>query len=98
MSPPSHLTIWRRRQDDIKIVKASVRWATGKRLTNRLPKLSLITLPPPVEHWDSWSSYGAVRAYSEVLYNLWGPTGRVIYQILDVRKFTFLEKAFSWWT
>ena len=25
-------------------VKASVRWATGKRLTNRLPKLSLIIL------------------------------------------------------
>ena len=27
-------------------VKALVRWATGKRLTDRLPKLSLITLPP----------------------------------------------------
>ena len=27
-------------------VKALVRWATGKRLTNRLPTLSLITLPP----------------------------------------------------
>ena len=27
-------------------VKALVRWATGKRLTNRLPKLSLITFPP----------------------------------------------------
>ena len=47
-------------------VKALVRWATGKRLTNRLPKLSLITLPP-FEQRDSWSSYGAVRAYSEVL-------------------------------
>ena len=22
---------------------------------------------------DSWSLYGAVRSYSEVLYNLWGP-------------------------
>ena len=53
-------------------VKALVRWVTGKRLTNRLPKLSLITLPP-FEQRDSWSSYGAVRAYSEVLYNLWGP-------------------------
>ena len=29
-------------------VKALVRWATGKRLTNRLPKLSLITLSPPL--------------------------------------------------
>ena len=29
-------------------VKALVRWATGKRSTNRLPKLSLITLSPPL--------------------------------------------------
>ena len=29
-------------------VKALVRWATGKRLTNRLPKLSLVTLPREV--------------------------------------------------
>ena len=31
-------------------MKALVRWATGKRLTNRLPKLSLITneYPPPL--------------------------------------------------
>ena len=28
---------------------------------------------PPFEQRDSWSSYGAVRAYSDVLYNLWGP-------------------------
>ena len=54
-------------------VKVLVRWATGRRLTNRPPKLSLTTLSPPSEHRDSWSSYGAVRAYSEVLYNLWGP-------------------------
>ena len=56
----------------IACVKASVRWVTGKRLTNRLPKLSLITLPPS-EQRDSCSSYVAVRAYSEVLYNLWQP-------------------------
>ena len=30
------------------------------------------TLPPPRQR-DYWSSYGAERAYSEVLYNLWGP-------------------------
>ena len=54
-------------------VKALVRLGTGKKLTNRLPKLSLMTLSPPSEQRDSWSSYGAVRAYSEVLYNLWGP-------------------------
>ena len=29
--------------------------------------------------------------------NFWGPR-ESIYQILDVRKFTFLQKAFSWWT
>ena len=54
---------------DDAICEASVRWATGERLTNRRPKLSLIpgnTLPPS-EQRDSWSSYGAVRAYSEVL-------------------------------
>ena len=28
---------------------------------------------PPFEQRDSWSSYGAVRAYSEVLEHLWGP-------------------------
>ena len=44
-----------------------VRWVTGKRLIDRLSKLSLITPPPPSEERDSWSSYGAVRAYSEVL-------------------------------
>ena len=54
-------------------VRAFVRWATGKRLANCLPKLGLITLSPPSEQRDSWSSYGAVRAYSEVLYNIWGP-------------------------
>ena len=43
-----------------------VRWATGKRLTNR-PKLSHVTLSFPPDQRDSWSSYGAVRAYSEVL-------------------------------
>ena len=29
-------------------VRALVRWATGERLTNRLPKLRLITLSPPL--------------------------------------------------
>ena len=43
-------------------VRVLVRWATGKTLTNRLPKLSLITLSPPSEQRDIWSSYGAVRA------------------------------------
>ena len=50
------------------IVKALVRWATGKRLTNRLPtQTKPYNTLPPFEQRDSWSSYGAVRAYSEVL-------------------------------
>ena len=55
-------------------MKALVRWATGERLADRLLELNrILTLSPPSEQRDSWSSYGAVRAYSEVLYNLWGP-------------------------
>ena len=56
-------------------VKALVLWATGKRLTYRLPKLSLITLFPPFEQRDSWSSYGAIRAYSGVLLYSLGTQG-----------------------
>ena len=53
---------------DDAICEALVRWATGERFNNRLPKLSLTrTLSPPTEQRDSWSSYGALRAYSEVL-------------------------------
>ena len=49
-------------------VKALVRWATGKRLTNRLPKLSPITLSPPLNRGIlGLHMYGAVRAYSDVL-------------------------------
>ena len=70
-------------------LKAVVRWATGKRLTNRLAKLSLRTLPPPFEQRDSWSSYEAVRAYSEVLL-VSGDPGRATNQILDMRKCAFL--------
>ena len=36
------------RRKHVPSVRALVRWATGKRLTNRLPKLSLITLSPPL--------------------------------------------------
>ena len=43
-------------------VKTLVRWATGKRLTDRLPKVSLITLSPPSDQRGPWSSYGVVRA------------------------------------
>ena len=63
-------------------VKALVRWATGKRFTNRLPKVSLIALSPPSEQRGLWSSYGAVRAYSEVLDTLWGPRESVFIRFL----------------
>ena len=43
-------------------VKELVRWATGKRLADRLPKLSLVTLSPPSEQRGLWYSYGAIRA------------------------------------
>ena len=42
-------------------VKALVRWATGKRLTDRLPNLSLTSLSPPSEQRGLRFSYGAVR-------------------------------------
>ena len=40
------------------IVRALVRWATGKRLTNRLPKLSLITLSPPLNSGERFLAPG----------------------------------------
>ena len=33
-------------------VKALIRWATGKRLTDRLPKLSLISLTRSLRRWE----------------------------------------------
>ena len=56
-------------------VKALVRWATGKRLTNHLPKLKPYNTLPPFEQRDSWSSYGAVRAFSKVLLQSLGTQG-----------------------
>ena len=45
------------------VVMASVRWATGERLTDHLPKLGPCnTLPPFSEQRGLWSPYGAVRA------------------------------------
>ena len=35
--------------DDATCEGIIVHWATGKRLTNRIPKLSLITLSPPLK-------------------------------------------------
>ena len=66
---------------------------TGKRLTGRLPNLSLTTLPP---RWSGrmFRSRPDVRVDVPPTRgsNLWGPKESV-YQILDVRKFTL-----PWWT
>ena len=91
----------------------AVLWATGKKLTNRLPKLSLITLSPPFNSGilglryivPFWGSYSEPKGNSslEILglrmgpyvptpkfFTISGDPGRVIYQILDMSKFTFL--------
>ena len=64
-----------------------VRWATGKRLTNRLLKLSLITLSPPL---NSGILGLRMRPYvpTPKFFTISGDSGRVIYQILDMRKIT----------
>ena len=57
-------------------VKELFRWATGKRLTYRLPKLSLLTLPPPWNGPDVRVNASPTRDS-----NCWG--SRSIFQILD---------------
>ena len=63
-------------------VKVLVRWATGKRLTNRLPNLSLITFSP-LER----TGYTGRRA-TNTRFQLLG-IQKFFFQILDMRKFTF---------
>ena len=71
------------------VVKAFVRWAPGKRLTNRLPKLSLATLSPPLNSGILGLRMGSYVPTPKFL-TIAGDPGKVIYQILDMRKFTFL--------
>ena len=81
------------------IVKALVRWATGKRLTNRLPKLSLITLSPPLNRGILGLRMGPYVPTPRFFYSLIsGDPGRAIHQILDMRNTPFFKKRFSWWT
>ena len=54
-------------------VKALVRWATGKRLTNHLPKLSLITLSPTLNSGILGLRMGLYVPTPKFFYNLWGP-------------------------
>ena len=53
-------------------VKALVRWATGERLTYRLPKLSLITLSPPLNRGILGLRMGPYVPTPMFFYNLWG--------------------------
>ena len=70
-------------------MKALVSWATGRRLTNRLPKLSLITLSPPLNSGILGLRMGPYVPTPK-LFTISGDPGRAINQILDMRKFTFL--------
>ena len=70
-------------------VKALVRWAIGKTLTNRLPKLSLVTLSPPVNSGILGLRMGPYVPTPK-FFTVSGDPGRVIYQILDMGKFAFL--------
>ena len=69
-------------------VKALVRWATGKRLTNRLPKLSLTTLSPPLNSGILGLRMGPYVPTPK-FFTISGDPGRVIYQILGL---TFYQK------
>ena len=83
--------------DDATCEGIIVHWATGKRLTNRIPKLSLITLSPPLNSGILGLRMGPYVP-TPMFFTICGDPVRAIYQILDVRKYAFLEKAFSWWT
>ena len=54
-------------------VKALVRWVTYERLTNHLPKLSLITLSPPLNSGILGLRMGPYVPNPRFFYNLWGP-------------------------
>ena len=54
-------------------MKALVRWATGERLTSRPPKLSLITLSPPLNGGILGLRMGLYVPTPKLFYNLWGP-------------------------
>ena len=62
-----------RRRLAVVCVKALVRWATGERLTDRLPKLSLITLSPPLNSGVLGLRMGLYVPTPKFFYNLWGP-------------------------
>ena len=70
------------------ILKALARWATGKRLTSRLPKLSLITLCLPLNSGILGLRMGPYVPTPK-FFTISGDPGRVIYQILDHEEIHF---------
>ena len=64
---------WRRLRRHSALALLIVRWATGKRLTNRLPKLSLITLSPPLNRGILGLRMGPYVPTPRFFYSLWGP-------------------------
>ena len=69
--------------------KTLFRWATGKRLTNRLPKLSLKHSP----HGTDWI-YGSTCHQQVVPIN---GDPEVFFRLLTWRNSLLFEKAFLWW-
>ena len=67
--------LWSQNRDTeiLHCVKALVRWATGERLTNRLPKVSLITLSPPLDSGILGLRMGPYVPTPKFVYNIWGP-------------------------
>ena len=63
-------------------VEALVRWANGKRLTDRLPKLSLIALSRPGTAGYSGPDriYGST-CHQQLAFLISGDPGRVIFQV-----------------
>ena len=53
--------------------KALIRWATDERLSNRLPKLSLITLSPPINSGILGLRMGPDVPPPNFFSDLWGP-------------------------
>ena len=80
-------------------VKVLVHWATGKMLTNRLPKLGLITLSPPGT--AGYSGPDRIYIYGSTCHQLAvpfsGDLGRVLFRfgVEKLNLFTFsLKKAY----
>ena len=76
------------------MLKASVCWATGKRLTNRLSNLSLTTLSPP----ETAGYSGPDRMYGSTCHPLvvpiYGGPGRVFIRLFTLGDSLFFKKRF----